>query len=182
MKGLAIWACAAAFTIAGCMPSLAQDEAQHDNGLGGTGMGGLGAPMTQGSTFSEDPYRTAIRLIHHEKYSEAIPYIDQAAADKPTNSNVLSYAGYAHGKIGEYGTSLEYLKRALAGDPDHKAAHEYLGEDYLAMHNMAAANAQLAELARLCPGGCDEKEALSKAIADYQSRLATASSPAVTAH
>ena len=102
--------------------------------------------------------------------------------DKPTNANVLSYAGYAHAKIGEYGTSLDYLKRAVASDPDHKAAHEYLGEDYIAMHNLTAASAQLTELERICPSGCDERQTLTRAVADYQSRLATTSAPAVTAH
>jgi tetratricopeptide (TPR) repeat protein len=164
------------------MPSLAQDDSRHDNGMGGTGMGGLGAPMSQASTFGEDPYRTAIRLIHHEKYAEAIPYIDQAAVDKPLSASVLSYAGYTHSKVGQYGTALDYLHRALTSDPDNKPAHQYLGETNLAMHNVTAANAQLAELARLCPAGCDEKEALARAIADYQSRLANASPPAVTAH
>ena len=84
-------------------------------------------------------------------------------------------------KVGQYGTSLDYLQKALANDPDHKAAHQYLGEDYLAMHNVTAASAQLAELARICPGGCDEKDALTKAIADYQSKTASAA-PAGTAH
>jgi tetratricopeptide (TPR) repeat protein len=181
MKGSIVFAAAAAFALAANTPSFAQDQSGHDNGLGGSGMGGLGAPMSQGSTFSEDPYRTAVRLIHHEKYAEAIPYIDQAAVDKPTSANVLSYAGYAHGKVGQYGMSLDYLQKALAYDPDHKAAHQYLGEDYLAMHNVTAANAQLAELARICPGSCDEKDALTKAIADYQSKTASAE-PASTAH
>lgn len=181
MKALAIWSGAAALALAGSLPVFAQDQSGHDNGLGGTGMGGLGAPMGGTSSMGEDPYRTAIRLIHHEKYAEAIPYIDQAAIDKPQNANVLSYAGYAHAKIGEYGTSLDYLKRALTSDPDHKAAHQYLGEDYLAMHNLTAANAQLTELTRICPTGCDEKDALTKEIADYQSKSASAA-PASTAH
>lgn len=153
----------------------AQDDAKHDDSaVGGTGYGGPGAQMAQGSTFSEDPYRTAVRLIHHEKYAEAIPYIDQAAMDKPRNANALSCAGYARSKVGQYATSLEYLQKALANDPDHKAAHQYLGDDYLAMHNVTAAAAQLAELARFCPGGRDEKDALTKAIADYQSQTASA--------
>ena len=179
MRGLAIWA--AALALAASAPSLAQDVQRNDNGTGGAlsrGVGILGGT----STIGEDPYRTAVRLIHHEKYADAIPYIDQAAVDKPLSASVLSYAGYAHSKVAEYGTALDYLHRALAADPDNKPAHEYLGETNLAMHNMTAANAQLAELARLCPGGCDEKEALTKAIADYQSKLATASAPAVTAH
>jgi len=180
MKGLAIWTSAAVFALAGNMPVFGQDMQGHDNGTGGAGARGAG--MLGGtSSMGEDPYRTAVRLIHHEKYSEAIPYIDQAATDKPQNASVLSYAGYAHAKIGEYGTSLDYLQKALAHDPDHKAARQYLGEDYLAMHNLTAANAQLTELARICSTGCDEKDALTKEIADYQSKSASAA-PANAVH
>ena len=180
MKGLAIWTSAAVLALAGSMPVFGQDMQGHDNGTGGAGARGTG--MLGGtSSMGEDPYRTAIRLIHHEKYAEAIPYIDQAAVDKPQNANVLSYAGYAHAKIGEYGTSLDYLQKALAQDPDHKAARQYLGEDYLAMHNLTAANTQLTELARICPSGCDEKDALTKEIADYQSKSASAA-PANAVH
>jgi hypothetical protein len=183
MNRLAISASVLALSWAPGLPALAQDESGHDNGMGGNRMGGLGVPMSQGSTFGEDPDRTAIRLIHHEKSAEAIPFVDQAAVDKPTDANVLSYAGYWDGKIGEFGISPGYLRKALAADPDHKAAGQYLEEDYLAMHDMAAANAQLAELVRICSSGCDERNALSKAIADYQPNLAaTSPAPAASSH
>ena len=50
--------------------------------------------------------------------------------------------------------------------PDHKAAREYLGELYVETGHMEKAKEQLAVLTKLCPGGCDEREDLQKAIAD----------------
>ena len=47
--------------------------------------------------------------------------------------------------------------------PEH-AAREYLGELYVETGNMEKAKEQLAVLAKLCPGGCEEREDLQKAI------------------
>ena len=136
-------------------------------------MGGYGGGMT-GSGF--DDYSTAVRLIHHEKYAEAVPYLNRALQARP-NADVLNYLGYTHRMLGDYPGSLDFYQRALARDPDHKGAHEYLGELYLKMNQLANANAQLAELTRLCPGGCEEKDVLMKAIADYRLAAATPATP-----
>ena len=128
---------------------------------------------------TDDDYSTAVRLIHREKYADAIPYLNRALADRPHSANTLSYLGYTHRMLGDYPGSLDFYQKALAIDPDHKGAHEYLGELYLMMHDSGSANTQLAELTRLCPDGCDEKDALTKSIADYQSKAA-ATSPAAT--
>jgi tetratricopeptide (TPR) repeat protein len=69
--------------------------------------------------------------------------------------------------LGDYSSSLDFYKRALAIDPDHKGVHEYLGELYLQMNNLPAAQGELTTLASLCPSGCDERDMLTKAIAAY---------------
>ena len=61
-------------------------------------------------------------------------------------------------------TSLTYYTKALELQPDHKAAREYLGELYVETGNMEKAKEELAILAKLCPGGCEEREDLQKAI------------------
>ncbi len=163
MKIITLFATAAMVSALGAA-ALAQDMRGHDNGTGGAGSSGAG--MMQGtSSMDEDPYYTAVRLIHHEKFADAIPYLDNALAARPKSATVLSYEGYAHTMVGDYGLAQDYLQRALASDPDHKAAHQYLGELYLAKHDASSANGQLAELTRLCPDGCDERDALQKAIA-----------------
>jgi predicted Zn-dependent protease len=77
---------------------------------------------------------------------------------------------------GDLPDALANLQKALVIDPDHRGAHQHLGELYLAMHEPTSADAQMAELNRLCPDGCDEKDALTKAISDY--RAGTATQPA----
>jgi tetratricopeptide (TPR) repeat protein len=134
---------------------------------GGMGMGGYGGSGMRNSIGGDD-YATAVRLIHHEKYADAIPYLNRALQERPNSADVLNYLGYTHRMLGDYPRSLDFYQRALARDPDHKGVHEYLGELYLKMHQLASARAQLDELTRLCPSGCDEKDVLTKAITDYQ--------------
>ena len=133
-------------------------------GGGGSYGGGLG---NTGSSASFDDYTVAVRLIKHEKYSEAIPHLELALANKPHSADILNYLGYTHRMLGDYPSSLDFYKRALAIDPDHKGVHEYLGELYLQMHDMASAQAELTTLGGLCPSGCDERDVLTKAIAAY---------------
>jgi tetratricopeptide (TPR) repeat protein len=145
-------------------------------GGGGGGMsGGYGGGMHSSAGF--DDYATAVRMIHHEKYAEAVPYLNRALQERPNNADVLNYLGYTHRMLGDYQGSLDFYTRALARDPDHKGVHEYLGELYLKMNRLADAQAQLTELTRLCSDGCEEKEVLTKAISDYQLAAATPASP-----
>jgi tetratricopeptide (TPR) repeat protein len=150
-------------------------------GGGGGGNMGYGGGMQTDATFDE--YAIAVRLIKHEKYAEAIPHLDAALTGRPHSADILNYLGYTHRMTGDYTSSLDYYKRALAIDPDHKGVHEYLGELYLQMHDQASAQHELDTLASLCPSGCDERDTLTKAMATYASAAtpATAAAPATTA-
>jgi tetratricopeptide (TPR) repeat protein len=139
--------------------------------------GGYGSGLHSSSGF--DDYTTAVRLIHHEKYIDAVPYLNRALQERPGNADVLNYLGYTHRMLGDYPGSLDFYQQALAHDPDHKGAHEYLGELYLRMNRLADARAQLAELTRLCSDSCEEKDVLTKAIADYQLAAAAEAAPPV---
>ncbi len=75
----------------------------------------------------------------------------------------------------KYEKATVYLDRALKSSPHNANVLNYLGELYLMMHNSASAKEQLAELTRLCPDGCEERDLLTKAIADYH---AAATQPA----
>jgi tetratricopeptide (TPR) repeat protein len=149
-------------------------------GGGGGGYGGGYGGMS-GNMPAVDDYSMALRLIHREKYAEAIPYLDRALAAHQHSADILNYEGYTHRMVGDLQTSYGYYQQALTIDPDHKGVHEYLGELYLMMRNMDKANAELAELTRLCPSGCDEKDALVKAIGDYQAKLQAAAPPPASA-
>ena len=135
--------------------------------MGGSGGYGGSAGMGGTSAMKLDDYSMALRNIHREKYADAIPFLERALEDRPHSADILNYLGYTNRMVGNYQLSLAWYRKALAEDPDHKGAHEYLGELYLNMHDLVSAQGQLAELARLCPDSCDERDTLTKSIADY---------------
>jgi tetratricopeptide (TPR) repeat protein len=78
--------------------------------------------------------------------------------------DVYNLLGFTLRKTGDYETSLSYYRKALDLKPDYKPAHEYLGELYLETGKPEAARAELVELERLCPQGCEERSDLEKAL------------------
>ncbi|MBL8780329.1 MAG: tetratricopeptide repeat protein [Alphaproteobacteria bacterium] len=116
----------------------------------------------------ETDFQKAEYLIKGEKYEEAIPLLQKVVADNPRDADAWNYLGFCSRKLGKKEDSLGYYQKALAIDPKHKGAHEYLGELYLMMNDLAKAEEQLAILKGLCPNGCEEVEDLEADIADYK--------------
>ena len=86
-------------------------------------------------------------------------------SDSHQHADVYNLLGFSLRKLGDYPKALTYYQKALDYDPEHKGAHEYLGELYVETKQMAKAEVQLAILARLCPAVCEERDDLEKAIA-----------------
>jgi hypothetical protein len=57
-------------------------------------------------------------------------------------------------------------------NPRHRGAHEYLGEAYLMIRNLAKAEEHLAALQRICLLPCAEYGDLEKKVAEYRKTLA----------
>jgi len=158
--------------------------------MGGGGGGGYGG-MNGMPSASFDDYTTAKRLIKHEQYADAIPHLEKALAKHPHDADVFNYLGYTHRMVGvseatpardnDFKLSLAYYQQALAIDPNHKGVHEYLGELFLQMNDLNAAHHEMNELVVLCPDGCDERDALNKALAAYVPPAAPAAAAAPSA-
>lgn len=67
---------------------------------------------------------------------------------------------------------FRHYNEALRLRPDHRGAHEYLGEAYLMTGNIAKAKEHLAVLERLC-GSCEEHALLERAIGTAERQQAT---------
>jgi tetratricopeptide (TPR) repeat protein len=154
--------------------------ASMSGGYGGGYAGGNAAGGSLSAVGREEA-ETALRLIEKEDYADAIPHLKRALSVMQGNADILNYLGFTERMVGNYPDSLDYYQRALARNPDHKGAHEYLGELYLAMHQPDQARLQLAELDRLCPDGCTEKATLTQAIATYMAANPATPSPATPA-
>jgi tetratricopeptide (TPR) repeat protein len=115
-------------------------------------------------TSTDAPDLTSVRAkLKAKDYAAALTELRDMAEDVQ-QADVYNLLGFALRKTGDFKTSLTYYTKALEMQPDHKAAREYLGELYVETGNMEKAKEQLAALARLCPGGCEEREDLQKAI------------------
>jgi len=116
----------------------------------------------------QSDYEIALRFIRHKQYADAIPHLQFALADKPKDTEILNYLGYAKRMVGDYDSSQYYYERALSIDPNNKETLEGLGELYLAKNDILSAQKELESLTALCPSSCDERDALAKAIAGYK--------------
>jgi len=113
----------------------------------------------------DGPDLTSVRAkIAAKDYQAALAELRGLAEDNQ-QADVYNLLGYTLRMTGDYETSLTYYTKALDLQPDHKAAHEYLGELYLQTGRPDKANEQLASLKQLCPAGCEELEDLQEAIA-----------------
>ena len=113
---------------------------------------------------TDAPDLSSVRAkIKANDYAAALAELRDLAEDTQ-QADVYNLLGFTLRKTGDFKTSLTYYAKALELQPDHKAAREYLGGLYVETGNMAKAKEQLAILAKLCPGGCEEREDLQKAI------------------
>lgn len=119
----------------------------------------MGSDSTD-SAAQPDPYKQAKKLIDDEKYAKAIPVLQKLIKDKGAYADALNLLGYSYRKSGDANEALEYYNQALAMEPKHLGANEYLGELYLEMKQPDKAKERLAVLKSAC-GNCEEYEELS---------------------
>src|SRR6201987_1179489 len=113
---------------------------------------------------TDAPDLTSVRAkIKAQDYAAALAELRDLAEDTQ-QADVYNLLGFTLRKTGDFKTSLTYYTKALELQPDHKAAREYLGELYVQTGKREKAKEQLAIRAKLCPGGCEEREDLRKAI------------------
>ena len=65
---------------------------------------------------------------------------------------------------------FRHYNEALRLNPDHRGAHEYLGEAYLMTGNLAKAKEHLQVLDKMCFLPCREFSTLKQAVADYEAK------------
>jgi tetratricopeptide (TPR) repeat protein len=117
-------------------------------------------------------YKDALALIKEDKCAEALPLLEAALAKSPKDADIYNNIGFCNRKLGKYPESFEAYRQALALDPNHKGAREYIGELFLLLDKLPDAEEQLRQLTVLCPRGCTERDTLAKAIEDYKTKHA----------
>ena len=116
---------------------------------------------------------TARTAIQAKDWRKAIAELNAAARAEPRNADVHNLLGYSYRKQAtpNLPKAFEHYTTALRLNPQHKGAHEYIGEAYLMDKKPAEAEKHLAELEKLCGNKtCEEYADLAKAIADYKAK------------
>ncbi len=141
-----------------------------DGGGGGGGGGGDGDALE----FRDPDYTEAARLIEAGEYRAALPVLRTVIAKEVELADAYNLLGYATRQLGRYAEALEHYGKALAIEPDHRGAHEYIGEAYLALDRLDKAKEHLAFLDDDCWLPCAEYSDLKEAIARYEARRGSA--------
>ena len=80
------------------------------------------------------------------------------------NADIYNYYGFIYRKMGQYGKSGQFYKKALQLDPRHKGAPEYQGELFIKTNKKELAEKNLILLKNICGTSCSEYKKLEKAL------------------
>lgn len=102
----------------------------------------------------------------------AAKVLGEALAREPGNARYHNLYAYAlrKGPSPDMGLVFKHYHEALRLDPEHRGAHEYIGEAYLMVGNVAKAKEHLSVLDKLCFLPCVEYTSLKKAIAVHEKK------------
>ena len=83
------------------------------------------------------------------------------------NADIQNYLGYSYRKSGKLDLAFTHYNQALALNPRHRGAHEYIGEAYLIKGDLKSAQKHLAALREICSLPCEELTDLEREIAKH---------------
>jgi cytochrome c-type biogenesis protein CcmH/NrfG len=118
-----------------------------------------------------EPARAAIA---QQDWAQARELLRAALAREPRSADAHNLYAYSlrKGSDPQMDLVFRHYNEALRLDARHRGAHEYLGEAYLMVGNVAKAREHLTILERLCGAACEEHAKLRQAITAAESRYA----------
>ena len=136
------------------------------------------APIAAADPYEADPdlatrdedYAAGRRAVEKGQWDEAVRLFERSAVRNPDHADLQNILGFSYRNLKRYDLAFKHYERAIALDPRHRGAHEYIGETYLLTGNLAGAQKHLAALREICLLPCDELKDLERAIARYQAR------------
>ena len=114
----------------------------------------------------------ATKTIAAKDWPQAQALLKDAIARNPNNADYHNLYAYSIRKGANPDMSLvfQHYNEALRLDPKHRGAHEYIGEAYLQVGNVAKAKEHLSALDKLCFFSCSEFNERKKAVAAYEAK------------
>jgi tetratricopeptide (TPR) repeat protein len=99
---------------------------------------------------SDDAYAAGKAAFDREDWQGVIDHMSKAIEERPWHDDAHNLMGFAYRKLGDYDRALVAYDRALALNPHHRGALEYLGEAYLELDRPELAKDMLDRLAAEC--------------------------------
>ncbi len=118
----------------------------------------------------ESPLDPVQKALDGDDYAQAITLLEPLLEKDSDDPDAWNLMGYAQRNLGRFTEARAAYDKALALDPKHRGANEYLGELFLQTGDLAAAEAQLAILDDLCWLPCREERLLRDSIEAYRER------------
>lgn len=119
---------------------------------------------------ADENYAAALVALKAGNAAAALPHLNLALKRFPENADVHNELGFAHRRLRQLDKAFEHYKRALAINPTHRGAHEYIGQAYLMLGDVPSAERHLADLRLICVLPCEELLDLEKAIAEHRAQ------------
>ncbi|OUR76686.1 hypothetical protein A9Q83_14055 [Alphaproteobacteria bacterium 46_93_T64] len=110
------------------------------------------------------------QFIDQKNWAGAVQSFSSVVKTDNQNADAYNYLGFANRQLGKMDDAFDAYGKALAINPNHKGANEYVGEAYLKIGNLLKAEAHLARLDDVCTFGCAEYTLLKRAVADYREK------------
>lgn len=125
-----------------------------------------------------DPdYAAGKAAMEQNNWTEAVRRFHQAARRDPDSADLQNYLGFSYRNLKQMDLAFQHYQRAIALNPRHRGAHEYIGEAYLMLHDLPGAERHLAALRSICLLPCEELADLENAITAYRARPKRAATP-----
>jgi cytochrome c-type biogenesis protein CcmH/NrfG len=107
-------------------------------------------------------------LIAKKDWSSAVASLEKFVKTNPNNADGFNLLGFSLRNSKRYPEAIFNYKEALRIDPNHRGAHEYLGQTYVQTKQIDKAKELLASLEKICGPQCEEYLDLKKAIAKFK--------------
>ena len=119
----------------------------------------LGAPPAKGSDMGK-----AQTQIEQKDWPAAVARLEKYVKDNPNDADGFNLLGYSLRQLKRYPEAIQHYKEALRLDPQHRGAHDYLGQAYVQLKELDKARELLASLDKICGAQCEQYLSLKKAI------------------
>ena len=111
---------------------------------------------------------SAKSLIAKKDWSAAISSLEKFVKANPNNADGFNLLGFSLRNSKRYPEAIFNYKEALRIDPNHRGAHEYLGQTYVQTKQLDKAKELLASLEKICGLQCEEYLDLKKSIDKFK--------------